>query len=244
VTLICKVALVVGSVSFLLAHCYLASAYGGAGGAAAPGAQYSTNFPLTENPISEAGRWINGAAVGLDWADVQTTGGFAGGVGPASAAFSDPTAIVSGTWGPNQTVTATVYSVGASDKCNQEVELRLRSNISAHSNTGYEVNFRTPNNGSAYVEIVRWNGPVKSFTYVARATRVGVSNGDVVKATMVGDTIKAYINGTLIVSGTDATYTTGNPGIGFNYGCGNTYNAFGFTSFSAADGATAGTTPR
>jgi hypothetical protein len=137
-------------------------------------------------------------------------------------------------------VTATVYSVGASDNCNQEVELRLRTNISAHSITGYEVNFRTPNNGSAYVQIVRWNGPVKSFRYVPTVNRVGVGNGDVVKATIVGSTINAYINGTLIVSGTDATYSTGNPGIGFNYGCGSTYDAFGFTSFAAADGAAAG----
>jgi hypothetical protein len=114
VTLIYKVGLVVGVVSFLLAHRYLASAYDGAGGAAAPGAQYSTNFPLTENPISEGGRWINGAAVGLDWADVQTTGGFAGGVGPASAAYADPTAIVSGTWGPNQTVTPELCTQPAS----------------------------------------------------------------------------------------------------------------------------------
>ena len=34
---------------------------------------YTTNFPLTENPISEAGNWINGGSVGFDWSNVSTT---------------------------------------------------------------------------------------------------------------------------------------------------------------------------
>ena len=38
---------------------------------------YTTNFPLTENPISENSNWINGAAIGLDWNNVQTNVGFA-----------------------------------------------------------------------------------------------------------------------------------------------------------------------
>ena len=37
---------------------------------------YSTNFPLTEDPISEGGRWINGS-VGLDWKNCRTTPGLA-----------------------------------------------------------------------------------------------------------------------------------------------------------------------
>src|SRR5438046_7973905 len=31
---------------------------------------YTTNFPLTENPISEGGNWINGLTNGIDWSDV------------------------------------------------------------------------------------------------------------------------------------------------------------------------------
>ena len=103
---------------------------------------YTTNFPLTESPISEGGNWINGGTTGLDWGNVHTTGGTAEGVGPASAAYSDPTAVLAGSWGPNQTVTATVYSNGVEDKPAQgydkEVEIRLRTSISAHSITGYE----------------------------------------------------------------------------------------------------------
>src|SRR5690349_19703043 len=41
--------------------------------AAPSGQTYTTTFPLTENPISEGGRWNSGGAVGLDWHDVSTT---------------------------------------------------------------------------------------------------------------------------------------------------------------------------
>lgn len=207
---------------------------------------YTTNFPVTENPMSEGGMWINGGTVGLDWNNVQTTPGFVGGVGPSSVKYSDPTAILAGSWGPTQTVTATVYSVGTSNGYYQEVELRLRTSISAHSITGYEILFRTPNNSSAYVQIVRWNGALASFTYLGGrcsypavcggVSGIGVANGDVVKATIVGSTINAYINDVLIATATDTTFATGSPGVGFNYGCGSTYSAFGFTSFTATDG--------
>jgi hypothetical protein len=39
-----------------------------------------TNFPLTEDPISEGGNWIGGGTTGLDWNNVQTTPGFANGL--------------------------------------------------------------------------------------------------------------------------------------------------------------------
>jgi len=45
---------------------------------------YTTHFPLTENPISEHGHWINGRTTGLDWGDISTTPGSAiGHSGPA-----------------------------------------------------------------------------------------------------------------------------------------------------------------
>jgi len=39
------------------------------------GMQYSTVFPLNENPISESGNWINDGTVGLDWTNVATASG-------------------------------------------------------------------------------------------------------------------------------------------------------------------------
>jgi hypothetical protein len=206
---------------------------------------YTTKLPLNENPISERGNWINGRSVGLDWENVQSAGGIVEGVGPADAAYADPTAILTGTWGPNQSVTATVYSNDVENKPAQgydkEVEIRLRSAISAHSNTGYEVNCRTPNDSYSYIQIVRWNGALGDFTSLKSLFGTGCANGDVFKATISGGTISAYRNGKLMLTATDPhPFTGGAPGVGFNFGCGTAYNQFGFSSYAATDGLTSG----
>jgi len=90
------------------------------------------------------------------------------------------------------------------------------------------------------VAIVRWNGALGDFTNIANLTPggPGIHNGDTVKATLIGNTITAYINGTQVLQGTDATYTSGNPGIGFDTESptGAAVDAnFGFASSSAAD---------
>jgi hypothetical protein len=83
---------------------------------------------------------------------------------------------------------------------------------------------------------VRWNGALGNFTSLNILYGTGCGNGDVLKATISGNTISVYRNGTLMLTATDGTYTTGNPGIGFNFGCGSTYNQFGISSFTATDG--------
>ena len=186
--------------------------------------------------------------VGLDWGNVSTTAGTAEGVGPANTAYSDPTAALTGVWGPNQTVTVTVYSNGVEDKPNQgydkEVEIRLRTTISAHSITGYEINCRTPSDSFSYIQIVRWNGALGDFTSLNILNGTGCNNGDVLKATITGGTIQAYRNGTLMLTATDNNpFTTGNPGMGFNFGCGTAYNQFGLTNYSATDGPTSSAAP-
>jgi hypothetical protein len=75
------------------------------------GRTYATTFEATENPISENGAWINGATTGIDWCNVQTSPGLVWGVGPCATAYSDPTAILTGAWGPNQSVQATAHVV-------------------------------------------------------------------------------------------------------------------------------------
>ena len=203
---------------------------------AARAESYSTNFSLTENPISEGGRWVNGGVAGLDWTGVQTISGLA--VRTASSvAYSDPTAVLAGIWGPDQTVEAKVHSRNQTADYYQEVELRLRSAIAAHSITGYEVLFRCLKTGAAYAQIVRWNGPLADFTYLAKKSgaQYGVADGDVVKATITGNVIRGYINGVEVVTARDSTYSSGSPGMGFNYGVGATYADFGFTRFSAVD---------
>jgi hypothetical protein len=199
---------------------------------------YSTKFPLTEDPISESKRWINGKTTGLDWADVATTSGHAIG-DPAPANYTDPTALLTGSWGPDQTVSAVVYSVNQTENQYQEVEIRLRSALSAHKCTGYEINFRCLKTANAYTQIVRWNGPVGDFTYLATngGAKYGVADGDIVKATIVGNVITACINGVQVAQATDKIYVTGNPGIGFNANVGSTNVDFGFKSVSVSDDA-------
>ena len=79
-------------------------------GAEAIAATYTTNFPLIENPISEGGHWINGLTNGIDWADVATTPGRAFGTQTViSPNYGDSTALLTGSWGPTQTVQGVVF---------------------------------------------------------------------------------------------------------------------------------------
>src|SRR5881394_3942288 len=94
---------------------------------------YSTNFSATENPISEGGKWINGGTTGRDWGNVQSTPGLAFGTNVSSAPpYDDSTAVLAGTWGPNQMAQATVFTVSQTPAIGEEVELRLRTTITAH----------------------------------------------------------------------------------------------------------------
>ena len=193
---------------------------------------YSTHFQLNEDPISEGGKWINGAKEGIDWYNVITKNGVAYGAVSAGD-YTDPTALLTGTWGRNQFVKAKVYSKNQTEKYFQEVEIRLRSTLTAHHCTGYEVFWRCLKTGGAYVEIVRWNGKVKDWSSLQKHSgpQSGVKDGDVVEATIVGNVIKGYLNGVEVITATDKTYTTGNPGMGFNYGVGKTNADFGFSSY-------------
>jgi hypothetical protein len=204
---------------------------------------FTTNFSQAENPISEAGKWTNGQTDGLDWTDVRTTRGFAfgtelGGRRPPPQKYDDSTALLTGTWSANQAAEATVRALNPDDNINKEVELRLRSSLSPHKATGYEILFRASKSPNAYCEIVRWNGPLGDFTYLSRAQgpQCGVATGDVVRAMIVGSVITAYINGAQVVEATDNTYASGNPGIGFYLeGATGVNRDYGFTSFTASD---------
>jgi hypothetical protein len=210
------------------------------------GNTYSTNFPLTENPISDSGKWINGQTVGIDWTNVRTTTGFAFGTmigtDPAPAQYADATAVLTGNWGADQTVQGTVKLLSGSSAPNvfEEVELRLRTTIAAHSITGYEVNCSVSTTNQ-YIQIVRWNGPLASWTQLNGVTGHCV-NGDVLKATISGTTsttITVYLNGNVVLTATDSgsPFTTGNPGMGFFLqGTSGLDANYGFSSFSATDG--------
>jgi hypothetical protein len=207
--------------------------------------RYSTNFPRSENPISEGGEWENGGKDGLDWTNVRTTPGFAfgteiGGNRPDPEKYDDSTALLKGHWGPNQTLEATVHSVNPNQngKVWEEVELRLRSSISPHSCTGYEVMFRCSKIPQAYCNIARWEGPLGKFTYIKNmgGSKYGVKNGDVVKAAMIGNVLTVYINGVKMVQVTDDKFKSGNPGMGFYLeGATGVNRDYGFSRFMATD---------
>ena len=211
---------------------------------------YTTSFPLLENPISENENWINGGVTGLDWTDVQTSTGLAfgtmSGIAGGNAQYADSTAVLAGTWGADQTAQATVSVNNASGSPSvfEEVELRLRTTITADSITGYEINCSVSTDPDYYyLQIVRWDGPLNSWTLLDSRSAHAV-NGDVLKATISGSTITAYLNGTQIVQVTDNAYTRGSPGIGFFLQGASGLNAnYGFSSFTATDGAGSTSTP-
>jgi len=182
---------------------------------------HSTTFSLPEEQLSEKGKWIDGKTTGIDWTSVAVASGLAYGTesgrGKGDKSYDDSVALLTGAWGTDQTVEARVYSVNSSERVFEEVELRLRSSLSAHSSTGYEVLFRCLRTPKAYASIVRWDGPLGKFTYLAQkyGLQCGVGDGDVVKAVVVGNLITGYVNGVPVLSATDATFSNGNPGIGF-----------------------------
>ena len=217
---------------------------------------YSTDFELDENPISEGGMWINGRKDGIDWIDVISKNGEGYGevsrmavaekrieqgnldVGDGGDAaplgdYDDPTAVLSGEWGPNQHGKATVFCRNPTNKYFQEVEIRLRSTITPHSCTGYEVFWRALKTEEGYAEIVRWDGKIGSWASLKKlvGAQYGVKDGDIVEATIEGNVLKGFINGVEVISATDDVYATGAPGIGFNFYVGNTNVDHGFTHF-------------
>ena len=193
-----------------------------------------------EPDLREGGTGSADRPIGLDWHDVSTTPGLAIGHQSGSS-YTDGTALLTGAWGPTQTVEAVVHTVNPKESCYQEVEMRLRSTLTAHSCTGYEISFKATKSAGAYLIIVRWNGPVGDFTYLDElhaAPSTASTEGDIVKATIVGNVITAYLNGVAVGTATDATYTTGSPGMGMNLetsdaSCVGTNGDYGFTRFTA-----------
>jgi hypothetical protein len=213
---------------------------------------YSTDFELDESPISEGGMWLNGLADGIDWADVVTSNGVAyGGPTRMSVAeqraeqgnleaggevvgdYDDPTAVLAGDWGRNQHGKGRVYSKNPTDEWFQEVQIRLRHRMAPNWCSGYEIFFRCLKTDVGYAEIVRWNGKIGDWESLKRhqGAEYGVEDGDLIEATIEGNVIKGFINGVEVITVTDDVWDSGAPGIGFNFGVGDTAADHGFTHF-------------
>jgi hypothetical protein len=175
------------------------------------GRRYSTNFNLTENPISEGGVWFN---TGQLWTKVRTANGLAFGTNGPRNTYDDSYAYLSG-FAPNQQGEAVIYVSPNLVGDPHEVELLLRWADSAQIARGYECLF----NHLGGVQIVRWNGPFGNYSVLSGRGRRSLGrelvSGDVVKGTVIGNTITAYINGVEIYEAVDSMWTSGQPGIGF-----------------------------
>jgi hypothetical protein len=201
---------------------------------------YTTGFEGSESPVSEGGSWTNR---GVDWTQIRKQHGTACGTQTGTNTgiykFDDSYAHLSG-FPPDQEAWGEVHIAQANAPCIQELEILLRWSSSAHRTTGYECFARCVNNESSYVQVVRWEGPLGQFTYLAdqRGTNYGLKNGDILHASIVGNVITVYINGIEKARVTDDTYKTGDPGIGEFLACDDgrgvgSNSDFGFSSFTA-----------
>jgi hypothetical protein len=201
---------------------------------------YSTRFEGVESPLSEGGRWKNN---GVDWTQITKKDGIACGTQTGTKTgiykFNDSYAHLSG-FPPDQEAWGEAHFVRPNASCNQELEILLRFTSAPHRTTGYECFARCLNSTASYVQIVRWDGPLGKFTYLAdqRGTNYGLNNGDIVRASIVGNVITVYINGVEKTRATDDTFKTGNPGIGEFLACDSgqgigSNSEFGFSSFTA-----------
>jgi hypothetical protein len=216
---------------------------------------YRTDFPTDENPIREGGMWLNGLTDAIDWSDVIVENGVAFGAYARNSAqefraeqgnleteeaapigdWDDPTAMLTGEWGADQYLSGTAYIRNPSEEYFQEIQLRARWTLRPNFCTGYEFIFRALDSEASYVEIVRWGGAIGTWESLGRAegTDVGIKDGDLLEACIVGNTLTATINGSDVLTVTNDVLTTGAPGFGFNFGVGHTNVDHGFTDFSA-----------
>ena len=82
---------------------------------------------------------------------------------------------------------------------------------------------------------MRWNGAMGNFTEITQESRLlgrPLATGDVVKATIVGNTIRAYINGMEVGRAVDSTFSSGQPGISFFIRPGGHQRLLGLTHYT------------
>lgn len=192
-----------------------------------PNNSYETFFPNTETRLSEGGVWLLGRQDGLDANDMQTVPGKAFGRQNQDAGTTgsarDATAIMKGTWSPDQDVRATVYIDSLTGTSSPEVELRLRCAVTAHSISGYEVAYSCAT-VNPYILVAIWYGPIAqgqgvSYDYLFNSNDQAfqIVTGDVIRATIVGTTLRVFRNSTELISPiTTTSFATGAPGFGHN----------------------------
>lgn len=187
---------------------------------------FPTNFPLTENPISQSNKWLLGGVDGLDWHNQQTVTGKTFGTSFAHdggiSDYDDNLAVLKTsyrTYANNQFAEGITYRAGGyAPTINHETELLLRFALTAHSATGYEILWSY----DGWIVIVRWNGALGDYTELEStgAPIAGdAADGDVIRAEITGNIITCKKNGSTVLT-TDithlggVTYSSGQPGHG------------------------------
>jgi hypothetical protein len=180
---------------------------------------YTTNFPLTENTISEGGRWLNGFTDGVVFKDVRTTAGraFASGV---NYDYDDSWAILNSPSIPNDHfVEVVVYrEAGYTAPSSHEIQLQLRGNIDRNAGPYYAplIEVLMPFGGTNG-QIAYQNGQIGGYDILSTGGPGfnPLVTGDVVRAQIVGSSITVRVNGNLAMTATESRRPTGKPGIGF-----------------------------
>lgn len=207
-----------------------------------PGKHYFTAFPLTEDPISEGGRWNNQGAATGGWTVVQTTPGLAFSTNTLGGT-ADSYAYLTG-FGNDYQITATTFrDPSVVDGQDFENELHIRMTDNATNVFTYEF-LTSPSVGGAGYQFVKWEGPNGSFTdLTSNVTDSGLAhgtpqNGDVYSIRVQGKNVIAWVNRQkmftyVLGSGaleTSSPYTTGNPGLGFDLTAGLTTSLYGWSN--------------
>jgi hypothetical protein len=199
---------------------------------------FTDTFSSTNNPIASPWQSPNGTG----FTPMRTANGTAYGTNGVTDTYDDSYAYLTG-YTDDHEVSAVIHR-GTTTNFNHEVELHLRLSEPGGAST-YEILF----NREGGFQVVRWNnwtGGTQDASGATDITGLGSSgpgsyttpsNGDTIRARIVGQTITVWYNETQIWTYTDnsaSKLTTGNPGIGTFYRPGASPPDFGFQSVTVS----------
>jgi hypothetical protein len=134
-----------------------------------------------------------------------------GGVCQAKTVNVFAAAVYTGTAWPNDQY-AGITAISALTNIDRELTVILRGTTAAR--TGYECKVMGPLGATATLRIYRFNAGTPTLLTATAATET-VSSGDIMKCSVIGSTIKLYINDVEKLSNTDGSpIASGSAGIG------------------------------
>ena len=205
---------------------------------------FSTTFPTAENPVSDGGQLITSTSPGVNWSGLKlgsagnlpvapvdvVAAGEAESVDYANPNYGDALAVATGTWAPDQSASVVAGNIPAQPGGYEEIEIHLRTDPA--TGAGYEITWGYNND---YIAVAAWHA-TGGYTnlYFAQGPQYAIAPGDTLTASIQGDVITMYTNGVQVAQITDNsnTFTSGNPGFGFNQGG---TSAYDISSFSATN---------